>query len=152
MPDPVIIPGSVRPFISALVTSVLLAAIGIGAWTDGGAATGTVVALVGSLVAAGVLLLDLPRWTEVDADGLVRVCILRRERIPWDRVVAIERQRRMAGPGTGGLVVRGRRGRWLLTTSAEPPRIHAAVARIVAEHTTSVRMRAEPPATTTGDR
>lgn len=146
----VVVPGSVRPFLAAGATTGLLGGLGAVAWRSGGAAPGPVVALALAALALAVLLLDLPRRTEADADGLVRVCLLRRERIGWDRVVAIERQRRrLTGAGTGGLVVLGRRGRWLVSTSAEPPTVHAALARLVAAHAPEVRMRAEPPAVVT---
>ena len=149
----VVVPGSIRPFLAAGASTLLLGGLGAAAVRASGTAPGAVVALALAAIAAGVLLLDLPRRTEVDATGVVRVCLLRRERIPWDRAVAVERQRRrFAGPGTGGLVLRGRRGRWLITTAAEPPSVHAALAAVVAAHAPSVRMRAEPPRTETDPR
>ena len=149
----VVVAGSVRPFLAAGTTAALLGGLGAAALRAAGVAPGAVIALAVAGLALVVLLLDLPRRTEVDADGVVRVCLLRHERIPWDRVVAVERQRRrFAGPGTGGLVLRGRRGRWLVTTSAEPPAVHAALATVVAAHAPAVRMRAEPPRTETDPR
>ncbi len=148
--DRVVVQGSLRPFLAAAATVAGLGPLGVVAWRAGGAAPGTLVVLVLAGLAVGVLLLDLPRRTELGPEGLVRVCLLRRERIAWDRVVAVERQRRrLAGPGTGGLVLRGRRGRWLLSTSAEPPAIHAALARLLAAHAPAVRLQAEPPRVTT---
>jgi hypothetical protein len=153
MEVPVVIRGSARPFVAAGASAVALGALALGSWSDAGTGRGPLAVLLGAVVATGVLLLDLPRRTEIGPEGLVRVCLLRRERIGWDRVVAVERQRRwLTGPGTGGLVVRGRRARWLLTTSAEPPSTHARLARLVADHAPGVRMQAGPPATTTGDR
>ena len=151
--DRVVVAGSVRPFLSAGLTAGLLGGVGAVAIRAGGPGPGAWTALVLSGLAVVVLLWDLPRRTEVDADGLVRVCLLRRERIGWDRVVAVERQRRrLAGPGTGGLVIRGRRGRWLIATSAEPPAVHAALARLVTAHAPAVHLRAEPPRTETDAR
>lgn len=153
MRDVVVIRGSAGPFVAAGASAVMLGALAAGSWSTGGAGRGPVAVLALALVAVGVLLLDLPRRTEVGPDGLVRVCLARRERIGWDRVVAVERQRRLlTGPGTGGLVVRGRRARWLLATSAEPPSVHARLVRLLAEHAPGVRMRAEPPVATVGDR
>lgn len=145
-----VVPGSVRPFLAAGATAAALGSLGIVALRDGGATPWTVVALTVSGLALVVLLIDLPVRTEVDGTGLVRVCLLRRGRVPWDRVVAVERQRRrLTGAGTGGLVVRGRRGRWLLATSAEPPLVHERLARLVADAAPEVRMLAEPPRVTT---
>lgn len=148
--DRVVVRGSLRPFLAAATSALGLGVLGALAWRGGGATFGSVVVLGFAALALTVLLVDLPLRTEVDRDGLLRVCVLRRERIGWDRVVAVERQRRrITGPGTGGLVVRGRRGRWLVTTSAEPPTVHAGLARVLAAHAPEVRLRAEPPATTT---
>ncbi len=145
--DRVVVRGAVRPFAAAAASAAALGSLGVGAWRAGGPGPGVIAVLAASSVALGVLLLDLPRRTELGPDGVVRVCLLRREHIVWDRVVAVERQRRsLAGPGSGGLVLRGRRGRWLLTTAAEPPSVHAALVRLLAAHAPSVRMRAEPPA------
>lgn len=66
------------------------------------------VLLLTAVVSAGVVLLDVPLRTEFDEDGFVRVCALRRQRIPWSEVVAIERtvarpprSRRAEDPGEG---------------------------------------------------
>ena len=148
--DPVVVQGSLRPFLAAGATTAGLGPLGAVAWRAGGAAPGTLAVLGLAAVAAAVLLLDLPRRTELGPEGVVRVCLLRRERIAWGRVVAVERQRRrLTGSGTGGLVLRGRRGRWLLSTSAEPPAVHAALVRLLATHAPGVRMQAEPPRVTT---
>jgi hypothetical protein len=143
----VVVPGSLQPFVATAVAAVMLLLIGGLAARDGGITRWVLVVLALGALALAVLLLDLPLRTEVGPFGLVRVCILRRERIGWERVVAIERQRRrVTGPGTGGLVVRGRGARWFLTASAEPPAVHARLAALVAACAPAVRMRAEPPA------
>ena len=145
-----VIPGSQRPFVAAAVSAGGLGALGGLALRGGGATVGATAVLVLAVLALVVMFLDLPLRTEVDRHGLLRVCLLRREHIGWDRVVALERQRRrITGPGTGGLVVRGRRGRWLITTSAEPPAVHTRLARLLAEHAPGVRLQAEPPSTAT---
>lgn len=148
--EPVVIPGSLRPFVAAGLSAGGLGGLGGLALRGGGATVGAVVVLALAGLALAVLLVDLPLRTEADRDGLLRVCLLRRERIGWGRVVAVERQRRrITGPGTGGLVVRGRRGRWMITTSAEAPAVHTRLARVLAERAPEVHMRAEPPSTTT---
>ena len=150
MEDRIVVPGSWRPFVAAASSALLLSGLGAAAWRSAGATPLTVGLLGAAAVAAVVLVADLPRRTDVAPEGLVRRCLLRHETIAWSRVVAVERQRRrFTGPGTGGLVVRGRRGRWLLATSAEPPQVHAALARLMATHAPDVRLRAEPPATVT---
>lgn len=148
--DHVVLRGSLRPFLAAGASALGLGTLAVPALIDEGSAPWPVAVLLVALLALGVLLLDLPLRIEFGVDGVDRVCLLRRGRIPWARVVAIERQRRrLTGPGTGGLIVLGRRGRWLLTTSAEPPHVHARLARVVAMHAPSVRMLAEAPAVTT---
>jgi len=151
--EPVVVRGSVRPFVAAGSSSLVLSVLALASLSaDGLTPWGAAVAAF-ALVAWIVLLLDLPRRTEVDAAGLVRVCLLRRGHIRWEDVVAIERQRRrLSGPGTGGLVVRSRRGRSLLSTTAEAPRIHAQLVDVVATHAPAVRMLAEPPKVIIGDR
>lgn len=148
-----VVTGSMRPFVTAGATALALGGFGGAALRAGGLATFPLVVLAIGLLALVVLLVDLPLRTEVGEEGIVRVCLLRRGRIQWSDVAAVERQRRrLAGAGTGGLVVRGRRGRWLLTTSAEPPDVHARLVATVATHAPSVRMLAEPPVVSTDDR
>lgn len=148
--DRIVVQGSARPFVAAASSAVTLGGLGLTVLRTAGPGTVSVGLLLGAALALTVLLADLPLRTEGDEEGLVRVCILRRGRIPWDRVVAIERQRRrLTGPGTGGLVIRGRRGRWLVATSAEPPAIHRRLAELVAAHAPGVRMLADAPAVAT---
>jgi hypothetical protein len=148
--DRIVIQGSARPFVAAASSAVTLGGLGLTVLRTAGPGTVSVGLLLGAALALAVLLADLPLRTEGDEEGLVRVCILRHGRIPWDRVVAIERQsRRLTGPGTGGLVIRGRRGRWLVATSAEPPAIHRRLAELVAAHAPGVRMLADAPAVAT---
>lgn len=148
--DRIVVPGSARPFVAAAASVMLLGGLGLTVLRIAGPGTGSVGPLIGAALALAVLLADLPLRTEADEQGLVRVCIARRGRIPWDRVVAIERQRRrLTGPGTGGLVIRGHRGRWLVATSAEPPIVHRRLAELVAAHAPGVRMLADAPAVVT---
>lgn len=57
---------------------------------------------------AVAVLLDVPLRTEFDQVGFTRVCLLRRQRIPWSSVVAVERvprrpaRRRRSFFGLGG--------------------------------------------------
>jgi hypothetical protein len=105
-----------------------------------------VVAGLASVVLA-VVLLDLPRETVLDAEGVRRRCLLRDQRIAWASVVAVERLRpRMLRPGgRRGLVLRGRRGRWLLTDRTEPPADHDRLRRFVTDVAPSVRWDVPAP-------
>lgn len=100
-----------------------------GAWglASGGSDLIAGVVLLLGLAAAGVVLLDLPVRSEFDAQGVTRVCPLRRHHLPWSRVVAVER--------TGGMPRRGKgqdgdpgitRG---LAARTGPRRVHLLVDR-----------------------
>jgi hypothetical protein len=132
------------------VTAAFLTLLAMLAWRTGGPRPATLVVSLLALVALAVLLGDLPRRTELHPEGLARVCLLRTEHIAWSKVIAIERQRRLiGGRGSGGLVARGRHGRWLLSTPAEPPRTHRHLRAALATHAPHVRLLADPPATST---
>lgn len=132
------------------VSTLFLLALAAASLVRAGMTPPTIVVLGLAALSTAVLLADLPRRTEVHADGLARVCLLRTEQVGWDRVIAIERQRRLiGGRASGGLVARGRRGRWLLSTSAEPPREHERLRRALMVHAPHVLLVADPPAATT---
>ena len=71
-------------------TPVLLLGFGLWGLARGGGPVAVVVTLLGAAVAL-VVLLDLPLRSEFDEDGVTRVCLLRRHRLPWSRVVSVER-------------------------------------------------------------
>jgi hypothetical protein len=141
---------SVLLWVATAASAVLLTGVGLLALRAGGPRPPALIVVGLAVLALTVLLLDLPRRTEVRADGLARVCLLRTEHVGWERVVALERQRRLiGGRASGGLVARGRHGRWLLSSPAEPPQVHARLRAALAVHAPHVRLVAEPPATTT---
>lgn len=148
-----VLDGSVMPWVWTSASAVLLGGLGTTALRTSGPRIATLVVLALATLATAVLLLDLPRRSEIRPSGIARVCLLRTELVPWHQVVAIERQRRrIRGKGTGGLVARGRRGRWLLSSAAEPPHVHERLLAAVAAHAPAVRMVAEPPVTSTDTR
>lgn len=72
------------------VTPVFLLALGITGLTSGGGAVPVVLTVLGT-GAALVVALDMPMRTEFGEEGILRVCPLRRQHLPWSRVVAVER-------------------------------------------------------------
>ncbi|WP_052667600.1 hypothetical protein [Nitriliruptor alkaliphilus] len=162
-PDQVVVHTSVRGLLAAAVTPLVLVALGAAALIDGrGPAIVPLVLLLVGLAAGLVAVGDMPRRVEFDRTGLTRVCLLRRQRVPWERVVAIERSRpssatvarnvveRRESKGdpriSGGLIARGRpRGRWLLTDRVESREEHDELRRLLEHAERPVAMRAPPP-------
>lgn len=141
---------------------LMLLALGGGALLEGGPTPLPVVLAVVGAALLGVVLFDLPLRTEFDEEGFTRVCPLRRERIEWRRVVAIERvvsggrQRRAlkkskqddptarAPDRSQGLTARlGPRRVTLLVDRLESHAEHTEVRRLLREQVTVVR--AAPP-------
>lgn len=133
---------------SAPVVLFGLAALGL----DDGSSPVVLVLLVLGALSAGVVLLDLPLRSEFDGDGVVRVCVLRRHRVPWDQVIALERSAgaptrwgrggdRPAGPARSrGLVARtGRRRLHLLVDRRESHAEWDALRSLLRERATSLR-------------
>jgi hypothetical protein len=160
-PDRVVVHSSLRGLLAAAVTPIVLIALGAAALAAGGYRTVPILLLAGGLVLAAIVLVDFPRRVEFDLDGLTRVCWLRRQRLPWQRVVALERSRpsgssharnavdRRASSErvvSGGLVARGaKRRRWLLTDRVESREEHRLLAALIERVDRPVVMRAPPP-------
>lgn len=160
-PERVVVHTSLRGLLAAAVTPVALIALGAAALASGGSRAVPSLLLAGGLVLAVVVLADYPRRSEFDLTGITRVCWLRRQHIPWDRVVAIERSR----PSTtsharnladrrssservvsGGLVGRGaKRRRWLLTDRVESREEHRQLTALLERVARPVVMRAPTP-------
>jgi hypothetical protein len=160
-PEPVVVHSSLRGLGAGIVTPLLLLLLGGAALADGGLrwfpATLVLTGAVLAIVAVG----DLPRRAVFDRDGITRVCWLRRERVPWQRVLAVERTRPGTGARTrnlvdrregrepvvsGGLVARGRgKRRWLLTDRVESRGEHDRLVKLLASLEVPVAMRATPP-------
>lgn len=141
-------------------TPVLLGILGGAAATRG--INGVVLAmLLAAVVTLAVVLFDLPIRSELDRDGITRVCLLRRQRLSWSEVVAIERMPRgvtrrapaasdpaAAPPGVArsrGLVARvGPRRMVLLVDRRESHAEHAALRALVRDRATTIRAE-QPP-------
>jgi hypothetical protein len=159
--EPVVVYSSLRGLAAGAVTPVLLVALGGAALLDGGLRVFPALLLGLGLALGAVVLGDLPRRTEFAADGLTRICVLRRQHLPWSDVLAIERtqpgaatrtrnlvdRRRDATPAVGGgLVARGRgKRKWLLTDRVESRREHGRLAALVASLETPVALTAAAP-------
>ena len=90
MTPPLVLHSSRARLALQLATPVLLLALGTAGLTRGGSPATAVVLALG-VIAAVVVLLDMPVRSEFDADGVTRVCPLRRHHLPWSEVVAVER-------------------------------------------------------------
>jgi hypothetical protein len=161
-PERVVIHASLRGLATAAFTPVALTALGGAAVASGGGRVVPLVVLVVGVGLGALVLFDLPRRAVFDRDGVTRVCWLRRQRVPWDRIVAIERTRpsttsvarnAMRREGTaeearisGGLVARGRgKRRWLLTDQVESRREHERLRALLDALPRPVALRAARP-------
>ncbi|GGI04521.1 PH domain-containing protein [Egicoccus halophilus] len=158
--EPLVLYPSLRGLFAVYGTPVLLMVLG--SW-ELGRESGGLVALGFVVVGAVTALLGAttyPRHVVVSRDGLEIVSLLRRRRVPWDRVRGIERTRpstvsMMRGgdraPGgpqrvTGGLLVRGGgRRTWMLTDQVESPDEYDHLREIVTHAPGSPRLRAVRP-------
>lgn len=114
-----------------------------------------VLAVLG-LGAAVVVLFDLPVRSEFTAEGVTRVCVLRRQSLPWSQVVAVERASGMPSrpgedgkpkpPGSSrGLVARtGPRRVHLLVDRRESHAEYEAIRTLLRDRGTQLRAR-QPP-------
>lgn len=108
------------------------------------------------VVTAWVVLFDLPLRSEFDDDGVTRVCLLRRQHLPWSTVVAVERvggvpgrpradgTRRPPGAGRGLAARTGPRRVHLLVDRRESHAEFAALRDLVRERATQLRAQ-QPP-------
>jgi hypothetical protein len=134
-PDPevVVVHTSIRGLLAAFATPVLLVALGLLGWSGIGARPVPLTFLLVGAALGAVVLFDYPSRVEFDRNGVHRVCPLRRQSLPWERVRSIERPRpssiatlrnlreRPDEPlVSGGLIARSQgRRRWLLTDRVE---------------------------------
>lgn len=136
-------------------TPLVLLALGVTGLSAGVRPLPLVLTLLG-LVAAGVVLLDLPIRSEFTQDGVTRVCALRRQHLPWGRVVAIERAsglpsrpdpdgKRKPPGSTRGLVARtGPRRVHLLVDRRESHAEYDAIRQLLRDRATQLRA-GQPP-------
>lgn len=132
-----------------ILSPTLLVALGVAALRRGYAPLPAALVVLGVALLAAVLL-DLPRRAVLDHDGILRVAVLRRQRLGWDRVVAVERMPpsalgRLRGASGGGLVARGRRRRWLLADRTETAVEHGRLRDLLASLDPPVPLRATSP-------
>ncbi len=158
--DELVIHSSLRGWFSAAISPVALLLLGGAAAGGVGFRPVPLVLLLIGAVLAIVVVTDLPRHTRFTRDGVVRVCLLRTHRLPWTRLVAIERTRpntmtlvrnlaerdREARQVSGGLIARGPgRRRWLLTDNLESRAEHDELARLLDRLDIPVPLRAPRP-------
>ena len=154
-PPPLVLHSSPIRLALQAVTPIFLLALGLAGLGSGGGAVPVVITVLG-IGAALVVLLDLPVRSEFTPDGILRVCPLRRQHLPWSRVVAVERiggiPRRPSDdqgqrpPGrTRGLAARtGPRRLHLLVDRRESHAEWDALKALVADRATQLRAK-EPP-------
>jgi hypothetical protein len=157
---PLILHSSLRGLLAAVATPLALAGLGLRSLTVAGPNPGAIgLVVVASVLAVGGALF-LPRRVEFDRTGVLRVFLARRQHLPWDAVVALERSRPSTPPSplrptgtvpaprvTGGLVARGgRHRRWMLTDRVESQVEYEQLAALVGSLGAPVRLRAPRPA------
>lgn len=155
-----------RGAVTSLISPALLLGLGGVGLVAGSANAVAVVLLVFGALLALVTLLDYPQRAEFHEDGIDRVCLLRRHRLAWDQVRALERARgtllsyvRLRNAGdeptaprspSGGLVARGAKGRrWLLCDRIESQPEFDAIKTIVVRRADWVAISAARPAAKT---
>lgn len=112
-------------------TPLFLLALGLAGLRGGGGVVPVVLTAFG-VGTALVVLLDLPVRSEFTEEGIVRVCALRQQHLPWSRVVAVERVGGLGGmPRRSGDVGAERSpGRMRgLAARTGPRRVHLLVDR-----------------------
>lgn len=116
-----------RLTLQALTPFVLLT---LGVVGLGGGVRAIPVALTAlGLVATVVVLFDLPLRSEFTTEGITRYCILRRQHLPWTRVVAVERSGGLPRrPDPDGTPKPPSAGRGLVARTG-PRRVHLLVDR-----------------------
>lgn len=100
-PPPLVLHSSLVRLSLQWITPLFLLSFGTWGLVSGsGGAVPAIVLLLG-LGTGAVVALDLPLRSEFSEDGVTRVCPLRRQHLPWSRVVAVERLGGMPGRSTG---------------------------------------------------
>lgn len=152
---PLVLHSSVWRLLLQWTTPLVLLSLGATGLTGGVRPIPVVLTVLG-LVAGGVVLLDLPLRSEFSEEGITRVCALRRQHLPWSRVVAVERAgglpsrpdadgTRKAPGTTRGLVARtGPRRVHLLVDRRESHAEYDAIRRLLRDRATQLRA-GQPP-------
>lgn len=135
-------------FISVVPPALLLGG-GLWGFSQGGRLVAIIlIVLGGSLLVVG--LFDYPWRTIIGPDGIERRCLLRTERLPWNRVTAVARPRSTKAvqrvAGKAGLVAEVGKRRYLLTNRCESGFEYEAIQGVVERSGGGVLLRAsEPP-------
>jgi hypothetical protein len=156
-----VVHSSLSGLLLAALAPTFLLWLGLAAVSRGGWSVFPTILVVAGVATAAVVLIDLPRRSVFDHEGVTRVCWARRQHLPWERIVAIERARpstasialnavdRRAGAPprvSGGLVARGSgRRRWLLSDQIESRDEHERLGRLLEDVPRPVVLRAPRP-------
>jgi len=155
-----------RGTVTSLLSPVVLLGLGLAGILIGNANAVAIVLAVLGLVLAAIVVLDYPQRVEFHAAGIDRICLLRRHRMPWADIRALQRARgtlvsyiRLRNAGdtptaprspTGGLVARGAKNRrWLLCDRIESQPEFDAIRQVAADNAGWVAISAARPAAST---
>jgi hypothetical protein len=128
---PVLIHSSWRGIIAAYLSMLVLVIAAVVAVSGAGLNVATGILVLIALVVCAIVVFDYPIATSFGPDGVERRCLLRRERLSWDRIEALTRTSDSTGlaPGEGsrwkvsrrpgGLVAVIGRRRYLLVNQCE---------------------------------
>jgi hypothetical protein len=161
---PLTIYSTLRGIMSAVVSSGLVAGLGVYGVVAAGLRLLPTIVLVVGLALLGVALFDFPRHARFEEEGIVRVTPLRSQLLRWDDVNAIERARAgLAGrgwrlrpgektaeaetpPRDAGLVARLGERRYWLTNVTESAAEYDRLAELIGRVAPHVHLGALPPA------
>jgi hypothetical protein len=155
----VVVHASLRGLLAAFVTPVLLVALGAMGWASIGARPVPLTFLLVGAALGAVVLFDYPSRVEFDRNGVHRVCPLRRQSLPWERVRSFERPRPSSMATlrnlrerpdeplvSGGLIARSQgRRRWLLTDRVESREEYDRLRDLLIRLGSPARLRAPRP-------
>lgn len=157
--QPVVVYASVRGLLAAIGTPLILGLLSWRAMAVGGPTTPVLLFAGLTFAITLAVFTQIPRHAVFDETGITRVCLGRRQRLPWARLAAIERTR-PSGSATlrnlsgdereflvsGGLLARGRgRRRWMLTDQVESRDEYERIEALVRACGDPVEVRAAKP-------
>ncbi|HEX2028792.1 MAG TPA: hypothetical protein VHF25_12430 [Nitriliruptorales bacterium] len=152
---------SLRGLAASVVSPAVLLVLGGYGLAEGGLRPVPAVVFASGLVLAGVALLDYPRHARFLPEGVERVCLMRRQLLPWTRIDALERasrsrigSRRRDSHGadhapvrarSGGLVARCGARRYLLVDQRESRAEFQRLRALLAAWAPDTLLRASEP-------
>ncbi len=161
MTDPIVLYSSRRGIASAALSPAVLLALATGAGVTRSVTTSVLVIGAVGLLLGLVVAWDYPLRSEFAIDGITRVCPLRHQHLPWERVVALERTpgrakiRRQRDSGIegfrapAGLAARVGNRRYMLTDRSEGALEYDQLVLAMKVFDEAVLVRASRPALTT---